>query len=344
MNRAKEMSSMTLTELMQETIARGASDLHLSAGESPRLRIDGVLTDLEQPALSEHEMLGLLGQILPPNRAAAWADDPMASALLNVMGPDGSRFRAIAYKHMGGTAIVMRLWPARIPDVERIGLSQEIAKRILSAPCGLVFATGPAGCGKSTTLYSLVDHLNTRGAYHIVWISEPAEYALEPRRSLIRHIEVGTHTGSFAQAARAALRMDPDIVVLAEMRDLECLALALALAETGHLVMSTLHCPTAAEAVARFVEVFPVEQQPIIARQLADGLHCVIAQRLLRHAKGPGRVAAYELLFATQPVREAIAARRFPDLPGIIASGAEGMRTLEQSVAALVAKGLVADG
>jgi len=214
-------------------------------------------------------------------------------------------------------------------------------QRIEAARRGLVLVSGPTGSGKSTTVYSLVDHLNARSAAHIVWISEPAEYILAPRRSMIRHIEVGTHMPSFAHAARAALRTDPDIIVLSEMRDLETVALALTLAETGHLVFSTIHCPTASEAVARLVEVFPAEQQAFIARQLAVTIECVVAQRLIPHASGKGRVAAYEVMVGTPAVRELIAARRFNNLEAEIASGAEGMQTLGQHMERLVAEGTV---
>jgi twitching motility protein PilT len=238
----------------------------------------------------------------------------------------------------------MRLWPSEIPDLKRIRAPEALVQRIEAARRGLVLVSGPSGSGKSTTVYSLVDHLNAERAAQIVWIGEPAEYILEPKRSVIRHIEVGTHMPSFAHAARAALRTDPDIIVFTEMRDLESIALALTLAETGHLVFSTIHCPTAAEAVSRIVEVFPVEQQGFISRQLAVTIECVVAQRLLPHASGKGRVAVYEVMVATPEVRSLIGQRRFADLEAEIASGAEGMQTLGQHTERLVAEGTIGAG
>ena len=335
---------MSLEALLEQTIEANASDLHLCTGYCPKLRIDGVLTDVEAPPLTEEDMLTFLGDLLPSAKATAWADDPMASTMLNTVGPRGSRFRTVAYKHCGGTAIAMRLWPPAIPDLQRIGAPEALVCRIEAAHQGLVLVTGPTGSGKSTTVYSLVDHLNARSAAHIIWIGEPAEYILEPKRSMIRHIEIGTHMPSYAHAARAALRIDPDIIVLAEMRDLESVALALTLAETGHLVFTTIHCPTSPEAVTRVVEVFPGEQQAFIARQLGATLECAVAQRLIPRAAGKGRVAAYEVLLGTSTVRELIAQRRFGDLEAEIASGAEGMQTMRQHLDQLVAEGTIAEG
>ena len=332
---------MALSDFLEQTIDRNASDLHLSAGERPKLRIDGVLADLEGPALTEEDMLGFIAEALPSSRATAWAEEPMANALLNVNGPRGSRFRTVAYKHCGGTAIAMRLWPSAIPDLKRIGAPEALVRCVEAAHHGLVLVSGPTGSGKSTTVYSVVDHLNARSAAHIVWIGEPAEYILEPKRSIIRHIEVGTHAPSFAHAARAAMRTDPDIIVLAEMRDLESIALALTLAETGHLVFTTIHCNDAPEAVARIVDVFPTERQTSVARQLAACLCCVTAQRLIARAGGTGRVAAYEVMVATPQVRALIADRRFAELQAEIASGAEGMQTMEQHLQRLAAEGAI---
>jgi twitching motility protein PilT len=332
---------MSLQELLEKTMDSNASDLHLCAGYRPKLRIDGVLTDLEAEPLTEEDMLGFIAEVLPASKASTWAEDPLASAQFNCVGPRGSRFRTVAHKHVGGSAISMRLWPSSVPTPERIGLPQAVIDRVGAACRGLVMVSGPTGSGKSTTMYSLVDHINAHRPEHIVWISEPAEFILEPKQSMIRNIEVGTHMRSFSEAARAALRIDPDVVVMAELRDLESIGLALALAETGHLVFTTIHCPTTAEAVARMVEVYPVEQQPFIARQLGAVLECVIAQRLLPRASGKGRVAAYEVMFGTPAIGSLIAERRFGGLEAQIAEGAEGTQSMRQHLDRLVAENIV---
>lgn len=333
---------MDLQELLSRTITLGASDLHLMAGCRPAARVNGELQPLEGPALAEADVRALLAEMRPDFKATGWADDPMANAHFGCVGPGGARFRVFAQKHAGGSAIVMRLLPCKVPAPDALGMPQSLVERICTAPRGLVVITGESGSGKSTTLYSLIGHINaTRGA-HIVFICDFPDYDMEPRKSLIRTIEVGTHVPSYADAARACIRIDPDVVVFAEWRDLETIGVALALVEMGHLVFTLLHCNSAAEALARIVDVFPTQQQAGVARRLAAGIQCVIAQRLLPKAAGKGRVAAQEVLLGTPAVRELISEQRFREIPGALAEGErDGMWTMSQHLRRLADAGVV---
>lgn len=328
---------MSLQELLEKTISSDASDLHLCSGYPPTLRIAGKLTALDVPPLTEEQTLAFIAELLPESEAETWADDPMSPPYLNYRGPNGTRFRTIIHRHFGGSAVTMRLWPSEVPSPERLGIPPAAVERVCSAKRGLVLVSGPTGSGKSTTLYSLVDHINANRAEHIIWMSDPAEFVLEPKKSMIRTIEVGPH---FARFARYALRLDPDVVVIGEMRDLETVTMSMTMAETGHLVFSTIHCRTAPEAISRIVDVFPAEQQGFVARQLATTLEGIIAQQLIPRADGKGRVAAFEVMFATPEIRELIASRRFDELGARLArSSAEGMQTLRQHLDQLVREG-----
>ena len=330
---------MSLQELMQATIDHHASDLHLCTGYPPTLRVHGKLTPLGDSPLTEEQTLALIEELIPSTSPHSLADDAATPLCFNTEGPGGSRFRAVVHKHCGGSAATLRLWPASVPTPDQLGLPGPLVDRIGSATKGLVLITGPTGSGKSTTMYSLVDYINATRCEHIIWLSDPAEYVLQPKQSMIRAIEVGPHLASYA---RAALRMDPDIIVLAEMRDLASIQMALTMAETGHLVFSTLHCPDTVEALQRMVEVFPSEQQSFVARQLAWALYCVIAQRLFPRADRPGRVGAYEVLGGTHSVREAIAGREFTQLRNEMSHWSEpGQQTLHESLKRLVKEGQV---
>jgi len=330
---------MSLQELLAKTISSNASDLHLCTGYPPTLRVDGELRRLDSPPLTEEQTLALIGELLPESEAETWADDPFSPACFSYQGPNGTRFRTLIHRHFSGSAATMRLWPSEVPSPEHLGVPAAAAERVCSAKRGLVLVSGPTGSGKSTTMYSLVDHINANRAEHIIWMSDPAEFVLEPKKSMIRTIEVGPH---FARFARYALRLDPDVVVIGEMRDLETVTVSMTIAETGHLVFSTIHCRTAPEAISRIVDVFPAEQQGFVARQLATALEGVIAQQLIPRADGKGRVAAFEVMFATPEIRELIANRRFDELAAHVAdSSAGGMRTLRQHLDQLAEEGVI---
>jgi twitching motility protein PilT len=333
---------MELQKLLEDTIGRNASDLHLCTGYAPTVRVDGKLVPLSGGLLAEGEVLGFVDELLPGAEAATWKDNPMAVAEISHEGPGGSRFRTVIHKHFGGSGITMRLLPSAVPSPERLGMAPVVVDRVCHAGRGLVLVSGGTGSGKSTTMYSLVDHINETQSRHIICITYCAEYVMPPKQSMVRIIEIGTNIVSSAAAARAALRLDPDVILIGEMRDLETVQLAITLVETGHLVFTTIHCQAAAEALARIVEVFPTEQQAFVAKQLAATIECVIAQRLLPRADQPGRVAAQEVLLANSALRELIAERRFAEIPNILAeSGDEGMQTMRQHLRRLIESGQV---
>ena len=334
---------MTLDELLQNAIESGASDLHLYAGYPPTVRVAGQLqpADPGLPPLTDAETEELIAELVGREALSAWREDPMPMINLAHHGPGGSLFRTTIHRFVGRPGAALRCLPSKVPTPAEIGLPS-VLERVVDAPHGVVIVTGPMGSGKTTTLYSLVEAINTKHAVHIVTLSDPLDYVLQPKRGLVRQIEIGTDVRSFPEAARAVLREDPDVIVVGEMRDLETVSLTLTLAETGHLVFTQMHCRTAAEACSRIVDVFPPTQQEMTARMLAANLCCVISQRLFLRADRPGRTAAYEIMFATDEVRGLVEARRFAELPGAIeASRGAGMQTMQQHVEELVAQGVV---
>jgi len=334
---------MELRELLAKTIDLNASDLHLCTGYPPTVRLDGNLTPLGDAALTEEGMMAYIAQLLPEAEVTTWKDDPLATAELSHEGPGGSRFRTVIHKHFGGSGITMRLLPSVVPPPDALGISPAVVQRVCGAARGLVLVSGGTGSGKSTTVYSLVDHINETRAEHIICLTHSTEYVLQPKKSIIRIIEIGTNIMGAGVAARTALRLDPDVVVIGEMRDLETVQLAITLAETGHLVFTTIHCQTASEAVARIVEVFPLDNQPFVAKQLAAAIECVIAQRLLPRANGRGRVAVQEVLLANDALRRLVAERRFAEIPNVLAeANDEGMQTMRQRLRGLVQAGEIA--
>lgn len=336
---------MELHELLNRTITARASDLHLIAGYPPSLRVDGELAPMGDAILTEADVSALVAELLPAPDAAHWAEDPMATAHFGFAAPGGTRLRVFIHKHAGGSAITLRVLPANVPSPEMLGLPQALVERLCGAGRGLVLITGEAGSGKSTTLYSLVEHINATRRAHIVFICSFAEYAMQVKKSLIRVIEVGSHLPSYAEAGRACIRIDPDVVVFSEWRDLETISLALVLAEMGHLVFAQLHCVSAAESIARIPDVFPTAQQGTVARRLAACLRGAVAQKLVPKANGDGRVAALEVILGTPAVREMIAGQRFRELPGLQADGEEeGMCTMNQYLRRLVEAGVVRAG
>ena len=333
---------MTLDDLLNEALRLGASDLHLYAGYPPTLRVNGELQPVADTGpLTDEATEVLIAALLPADALSAWREQPMPMINLTHHGPAGSLFRTTVHRFLGRPGAALRCLPSAVPTPEQLGLPPTL-ERLTDEPNGLVMVTGPAGAGKTTTMYSLVEAINARHAVHIVTISDPLDYALPPKRALVRQIEIGTDVRSFPEAARAVLREDPDVIVIGEMRDLETVSLTLALAETGHLVFTQLHCRTAAEACGRVVDVFPPSQQEMVARMLAANLCCVISQRLFRRADRSGRVAAQEVMFATDEVRSLIAARRFDELPAVVErSGAAGMQTMQQHASDLIARGII---
>jgi twitching motility protein PilT len=323
-----------IVDLIRLTKERGASDLHLAAGAPPTLRINGELTEVDGHAHSNEDLRGLLYDILTDSQKARFEetqDLDFALELANV-----GRFRVNAFVQRRGYGMVLRLIPTSIrslDDLEMPPVLQDLAVK----DRGLVLVTGPTGSGKSTTLAAMVDHINQHQREHIVTIEDPIEFVHEPKKSRINQREVGSHTKSFSAALRSALREDPDTILVGEMRDLETIAQALTAAETGHLVLSTLHTNSAPQTISRIVDVFSPDQQEQIRVQLADALLGVVSQTLVPTLDGKGRVAALEIMVATPAVRNMIRENKVHQLVTTIQTGArEGMQSLDQHLKTLV--------
>jgi len=331
-------ATMDITELLLLSVARGACDLHLSAGLAPLLRIDGDIGALEGPALDGQQTLALIhGLMSEPQRQAfaATRDLDFAYEL-----PGVARFRVNAFQHARGAGAVLRLIPARVQSLEALGLG-DVFRQIAETPRGLVLVTGPTGSGKSTTLAAMIDHLNRHRRQHILTIEDPIEFVHPQHSCLVHQREVQRDTQSFASALRAALREDPDVILLGELRDLESIRLALTAAETGHLVFATLHTASAAKTIDRLVDVFPGEEKALVRSMLAESLQAVIAQVLLKKVGG-GRVAAHEIMRGSPAIRNLIREDKVAQMYSAIQTGgAQGMRTLDMSLKALLGQGLI---
>ncbi|MGH2452487.1 MAG: type IV pilus twitching motility protein PilT [bacterium] len=325
---------MDITDLLVLTKERGASDLHLTAGAPPTLRIHGKLVRLDGGTLGREEIHAMLYDILTDQQKArfeATHDLDLSLELASV-----GRFRVNAFMQRLGEGMVMRLIPATISTLDQLGMPP-VLKDLALRGRGLVLITGPTGSGKSTTLAAMVHHRNEAQEDHIITIEDPIEFVHAPRKCNINQREVGPHTDSFAAALRSALREDPDVILVGEMRDLETIALALTAAETGHLVLATLHTNSAAQSVTRIVDAFPAHQQEQIRTQLAEAVLGVVAQTLIPTADGQGRVAAVEVMVATPAVRNMIRENKTHQLPSAIQTGArDGMQSLDQHLKTLV--------
>jgi twitching motility protein PilT len=325
---------MDIAELLALTRDLGASDLHLKAGAPPSLRVNGKLTRTNVPPLNRDQMHALLYDVLTDDQKARFEASHDLDFALELSGI--GRFRVNAFMQRLGEAMVLRLIPTTIKTLDDLGMPP-ILKHLALRDRGLVLVTGPTGSGKSTTLAALVDHMNGHREDHIVTIEDPIEFIHEDKRCNVNQREVGPHTASFATALRSALREDPDIILVGEMRDLETISQALTAAETGHLVLSTLHTNSAPQTISRVIDVFPTHQQEQIRVQLADALLGVIAQTLIPRADGKGRVAALETMVATPAIRNLIRENKVHQIASAIQTGArEGMQSLDQSLKTLV--------
>lgn len=327
-----------LAELLALATARGASDLHLSADAPPMLRIDGAVEPLPQAPLQSAQLEAWLEPLLAADdlRLEETQDADFAIEL-----PEVGRFRANVFRHQRGLGAVLRTVPAHVPSLAELGMGP-VFERLAQAPHGLVVVAGATGSGKSTTLAALVDHVNRHRQAHIVTIEDPIEFIHQPQRSLVHQRQLGRDTGSFADALRAALREDPDVILVGEMRDLATMRMALAAAETGHLVFATLHTGTAPQTIDRIVNAFPAAEQSATRAALAESLTAVVAQALLPKAGG-GRVAAHEIMLGTPAVRNLIREHKLAQLHSVIqTAAAQGMQTLEQAKQRLGAAGALA--
>jgi twitching motility protein PilT len=329
---------MDITELLTQSVHRGASDLHLSAGLAPMLRVDGEVWSLDGPALSATHVVDLLSPLL--NRYQQKDFETSLETDFAFELPGVGRFRVNVFQQARGMGAVFRSIPAQVQSLESLGLGA-VFQRIAQLPRGLVLVTGPTGSGKSTTLAAMIDHLNQHRRQHILTLEDPIEFIHQPNRSLINQRQVHRDTQSFSAALRSALRQDPDVILVGELRDLETIRLALTAAETGHLVFGTLHTASAAKTVDRLVDVFPAGEKPMVRSMLSESLQAVVSQVLVKKIGG-GRVAAHEIMLSTPAIRNLIREDKLAQMVSAMQTGgALGMKTLDMSLKALVTEGVI---
>jgi twitching motility protein PilT len=325
--------------LLDYAVRQGASDLRLASGCKLLLRIDGRLTPMGERPFGRDQMDQFVGELLDAGQREALARGgqvDFSTALVDV-----ARFRGNAYRHQDGVAVALRAVPYEVPTLADLGLPSSLA-RLTSFHQGLVLITGPAGCGKTSTLAALLGIINEERRDHIVTIEDPIEYIHVPRRCSVNQRQVGRDTASFGRALKAALREDPDVIALGELRDLETISLALTAAETGHLVLGTLHTGSAIRTIDRVVGAYPPEQQPQIRAMFSESLRAVVSQRLVNRADGNGRVPAYEVLLGTRAVANLIREQKTFQLRSVLQTGAaQGMQLLDASLAQLLRDGVV---
>jgi twitching motility protein PilT len=328
-----------LVTLLQATVNSGASDLHVTVGRPPTARRDGTLVSFENVKVLDHaDTERMVMSLLNADQVDELQHNKQVDFSFGISGL--GRFRANAYNQRNSLALALRVIPFRVRSLEELGCPRSCTT-LLNRPYGLVLVVGPTGSGKSTTLAAMIDRINETKPVHILTIEDPVEYLHQHKTAMINQREVGTDAVSFEQGLRSALREDPDVILLGEMRDLESIQIALSLAETGHLVFGTLHTNDASQALDRMVDVFPAEKRDQIQTMLAGSLQGVISQRLLPASSG-GRVAAYEVLMGTEAVRNLIREGKSRQLRNVVATGGpEGMQTIEMDLARLVSAGLV---
>jgi len=330
---------MDITELLILTKERGASDLHLTVGAPPILRIHGKLTRLDFPELTPATIHEMLYDVLTDEHKARFEETHDLDMSLELT--DVGRFRANVYVQRRGEAAAFRLIPTQIKSLAALGMPAVLASLAMKDR-GFILVTGPTGSGKSTTLAAMVDLINTERTDHVITIEDPIEFVHQHKGCLVNQREVGPHTRSFAAALRSALREDPDVILVGEMRDLETTQMALTAAETGHLVLATLHTNSAAQTINRIIDVFPPYQQEQIRVQLSEALLGVVSQSLLPRTDGRGRVPAIEMLVATPAIRNLIREGKTFQIPSMIETGLkEGMMSLDQCLRDLLRRGLI---
>jgi twitching motility protein PilT len=330
---------MEIRELLLMCIDKGASDLHVTENEPPILRIDGKLHRTSLPVLDKQELKKMIYSILTNPQKEMFERDLELDLSLALPGLD--RFRVNIHLQKGSVEAACRRVPLEIPTIDKLGLPQIITD-LARRPNGLVLVTGPTGMGKTTTLASMIELINNEREALVVCIEDPIEFIHKNKKSIIKQREVYSDTRSFAESLRHALRQDPNVIVVGEMRDLETISTALTAAETGHLVLATLHTPDAPQTVERIIDVFPPHQQQQVKLQLADCLQGVVSQLLLPHASGRGRVLATEIMVGTSGIRNLIREQEIEQIPTLMQTGSQyGMRTMDKSLKELTQKGLI---
>jgi twitching motility protein PilT len=328
---------MDIAQLLTFSVKQGASDLHLSAGVEPMIRVDGDVKRINLPPLDHKQVHDMVYDIMNDKQRKAW--DEFLETDFSFEIPGLARFRVNAFTQARGSGAVFRTIPSKIMSLEDLKCPATF-KDISEYPRGIVLVTGPTGSGKSTTLAAMVNHINENEYGHILTVEDPIEFVHQSKRCLINQREVHRDTLGFNEALRSALREDPDVVLVGEMRDLETIRLALTAAETGHLVFGTLHTSSAAKTVDRIVDVFPAAEKDMVRAMLSESLRAVISQTLLKK-KGGGRVAAHEIMIGTPAIRNLIRENKIAQMYSSIQTGQkEGMQTLDQCLKELVRKGV----
>jgi twitching motility protein PilT len=324
--------------LLAFSARQGASDLHLSAGLPPMIRVDGDVRRINLPPLDHKEVQALIYDIMNDTQRVDFEKHLETDFSFDV--PGVARFRVNAFNQSRGAGAVLRTIPSRVLSMDELGMG-DVFRKMTDAPRGLVLVTGPTGSGKSTTLAAMIDYLNSHRHHHILTIEDPIEFVHESRKCLINQREVHRDTRSFATALRSALREDPDVILVGEMRDLETIRLALTAAETGHLVFGTLHTTSAAKTIDRIVDVFPGDEKPMVRSMLSESLLAVVSQTLVKKIGG-GRIAAHEIMLGTSAIRNLIREDKVAQMYSSIQTGGSlGMQTLDMGLKDLVARGVV---
>jgi twitching motility protein PilT len=329
---------MDITELLGFSVKQGASDLHITAGMPPLIRVDGDIRRINVPEMDQKKVHSLIYEIMNDKQRKDYEEFLETDFSFEI--PNLARFRVNAFMQNRGSAAVFRTIPSEVLAMDQLGMG-DIFRKISNVPRGLVVVTGPTGSGKSTTLAAMVDYINETRYEHILTIEDPIEFVHQSKKCLVNQREVHRDTHGFNEALRSALREDPDIILVGELRDLETIRLALTAAETGHLVFGTLHTTSAAKTIDRIIDVFPAAEKDMVRSMLSESLQSVISQTLLKKVGG-GRVAAHEIMMGTSAIRNLIREGKVAQMYSSIQTGSSsGMQTLDQCLKNLVAKNIV---
>ena len=329
---------MDITEMLAFCVKQNASDLHLSSGLPPMIRVDGDVRRINLPALTQSEAHSLVYEIMNDQQRKEYEEKLETDFSFEV--PGIARFRVNAFNQNRGSAAVFRTIPSKVLTMEDLGQGA-VFRDIAAIPRGLVLVTGPTGSGKSTTLAAMIDYINDNRYEHILTIEDPIEFVHESKKCLVNQREVHRDTHGFNEALRSALREDPDVILVGELRDLETIRLALTAAETGHIVFGTLHTSSAAKTIDRIIDVFPSEEKSMVRSMLSESLRAVISQTLLKK-NGGGRVAAHEIMIATPAIRNLIREDKIAQMYSAIQTGGSlGMQTLDQCLTELLKSGII---